>query len=171
MKRSLRAAFYVGPLLAWMALIFWLSTGHGSSQHTTLLIERVLRRLSPAFLASLNAYQLDCLDYALRKSAHFVEYLFLTLLAFRAMQYGRPRLRGRVFLGALLLGVLYAASDEIHQVFVRDRSPAVRDVLIDSSGAAFALLLLLVWFGLKGVERSLRDERRKTVDERRKDEG
>jgi len=39
--------------------------------------------------------------------------------------------------------VLFAVSDEFHQQFVPGRGPQVRDVFIDSSGAALGLLLCL----------------------------
>jgi len=38
----------------------------------------------------------------------------------------------------------YAASDEFHQLFVPSREASVLDVLIDTAGAVFALLL--IWF-------------------------
>jgi len=43
---------------------------------------------------------------------------------------------------ALAIVFAYAASDELHQVFVPTRTPLVSDVLIDTSGGAVALLLL-----------------------------
>jgi VanZ family protein len=48
------------------------------------------------------------------------------------------RLAGR----ALLWVMLYAATDEFHQLFVPSREAAVTDVLIDTAGGALALCLL-----------------------------
>ena len=42
---------------------------------------------------------------------------------------------------ALIYVFFYAASDEIHQAFVPNRGPAVRDVMIDTSGGIFAMLV------------------------------
>jgi len=42
---------------------------------------------------------------------------------------------------ALLLVVLYAATDEFHQLFVPNRQASVIDVLIDSTGAFIGLLV------------------------------
>ncbi len=39
---------------------------------------------------------------------------------------------------------LYACSDEFHQSFVPGRGPAFRDVLIDTSGGAFAYIVTSV---------------------------
>ena len=42
---------------------------------------------------------------------------------------------------AWVVGTLYAASDEIHQLFVPGRSGQLRDVLLDSDGVAAGILL------------------------------
>ena len=42
---------------------------------------------------------------------------------------------------AWVVGTLYAASDEIHQLFVPGRSGQLRDVLLDSAGVAAGILL------------------------------
>jgi VanZ family protein len=43
---------------------------------------------------------------------------------------------------ALALAALYAAGDEIHQVFVPSRQCSIWDVLLDTTGAAIDLLCL-----------------------------
>ena len=62
------------------------------------------------------------------------EYAILGALLYRAL--------GRV-LPSLALGILYAASDELHQNFVRGRHPSPFDVAFDACGVALGLLLLL----------------------------
>ena len=44
---------------------------------------------------------------------------------------------------SLLTGVLYAISDEVHQSFVPGRGPSVQDVLIDSLGVIFGILVVI----------------------------
>jgi VanZ family protein len=66
---------------------------------------------------------------------HLAEYAVLGALVARALRAGgRPP--ARVFAGALLLGSLYGASDELHQAFVPDRHADVRDWAADTAGAA-----------------------------------
>ena len=72
-------------------------------------------------------------DLVLRKCAHVTEYAVLAFLLVRAIGREAP---------ALLLGVLYAASDELHQAFVRGRHASPIDVAIDTVGL---LLGLLAW--------------------------
>ena len=46
---------------------------------------------------------------------------------------------------AFLVGALYAASDELHQRFVSGRSGEIKDVLLDSSGVAFGILISVLF--------------------------
>ncbi len=72
---------------------------------------------------------------SLDKLVHLAEYAVLGALLARALRAGgRPA--ARVFAGALLLGSLYGASDELHQAFVPKRTAEVRDWAADSAGAA-----------------------------------
>ena len=45
---------------------------------------------------------------------------------------------------SLLVGILYAISDEIHQKFVPGRSCQITDVMIDSLGVTLGIFLLLM---------------------------
>jgi VanZ family protein len=69
-------------------------------------------------------------DTVLRRGAHLTEYAILGALLLRALR--RP-------LPALGAGILYAASDELHQHFVRGRHGSPLDVLLDSLGVAVGL--------------------------------
>ena len=69
-------------------------------------------------------------DLVLRKLAHAAEYAILGALLLRTL--------GQV-LPALALGIAYAASDELHQHFVRGRTGASLDVLIDAVGVAIGV--------------------------------
>ncbi len=71
-------------------------------------------------------------DTILRKGAHLAEYAVLGGLLYRAL--GREGL-------ALAAGIAYAATDELHQHFVRGRHAAFRDVAIDAAGVLAGLLL------------------------------
>ena len=68
------------------------------------------------------------------KALHFVEYAGLAVLLGRAF-LGEGTSPGRAFLAAVVVASLYAASDEIHQICVPGREPALRDWLAGSIGA------------------------------------
>jgi VanZ family protein len=73
-------------------------------------------------------------DTILRKGAHLTEYAVLGGLLYRAL--GREAL-------ALTAGIAYAATDELHQHFVRGRHASPVDVAIDAVGVAVGMLLWL----------------------------
>jgi VanZ family protein len=156
--RTLLALFYIGPLILWMAFIFVMSTDLGNVKHSQGLLIRVLQSIAPSFLETLSNYQLHRLDYVIRKLGHFSEYMVLTMLAVRAIQFGRPALKVSSLIGALALSVGFALSDELHQRFVLSRSPSMRDVMIDSFGSAVCMLCILAWFSVKGIERRLHNQ-------------
>jgi VanZ family protein len=72
-------------------------------------------------------------DLLLRKAAHMTEYAILGALLLRAL--GRE-------LPAFLVGVAYAATDEIHQHFVEGRHASALDVALDAVGVAVGIFLL-----------------------------
>ena len=73
-------------------------------------------------------------DTVLRKCAHVTEYAILGALLYRAL--GREAL-------ALAIGIAYAATDELHQHFVRGRHASPVDVAIDAVGVALGMLVWL----------------------------
>lgn len=70
-------------------------------------------------------------DLVLRKLAHLAEYAVLGALLARALTRLWP---------TLALGVAYAASDELHQVFVPGRQGSPLDVALDGVGVALGAL-------------------------------
>lgn len=85
----------------------------------------------------------------LRKIAHFTEFASLGLvLAWLAVLLGKP------WRYLFFAGVLAASADEIIQMFVPGRGPAVLDVLIDTSGLLTGMLLLKIGYLLFTVYQS-----------------
>ena len=76
-------------------------------------------------------------DTVLRKGAHVAEYAVLGALLYRAVGREAP---------ALAVGLAYAATDELHQHFVRGRHASPVDVAIDGVGVALGML---VWLRLR----------------------
>ncbi|EKE04954.1 MAG: phosphotransbutyrylase [uncultured bacterium] len=73
-------------------------------------------------------------DFILKKTAHIIEYGVLATLLYRAMINSGVEKKKSMWL-AVIIAVLYGITDEVHQSFTPGRGPAVRDVLIDTSGA------------------------------------
>jgi VanZ family protein len=132
------------PVLLWMALIFSFSSDKESYRHSSLLFEPLMRWLFP----HMPPATIEELHHVFRKTCHLAEYALLAWLVWRAVR--QPAKNGSrpwnwTEAGfALSVVFAYAASDELHQVFVPTRSALVSDVLIDTSGGA--AMLLLLWF-------------------------
>lgn len=79
----------------------------------------------------------------IRKLAHFSIYTVLGITTMCHMStYSISKYKE--IEGSLSIGVLYAISDEIHQLFVPGRSGQVRDVFIDTFGVIFGICLVLL---------------------------
>jgi VanZ family protein len=70
------------------------------------------------------------------KSAHFLAYAVLGATVVRALAGGRPAAMtaGRIALAAFV-ATLYGASDEVHQMFVPNRTPELLDLAADAAGS------------------------------------
>lgn len=140
--------------IGWMILIFCFSSQNGlaSSKNSDGLsgwIVRHVLEMGPTEAGETVWKQcLSVASYCVRKVAHMTEYAVLSaLLSLLLRTYAHPLWRHCMigFLGA----VVYAASDEFHQLFVSGRSGQMLDVGIDSMGA-FAgglVLFLCLFFG------------------------
>ncbi len=121
-------------VLLWMACLFFLShqpvdqSDHLSSGISDAIIS-ALSNILP-----LEAVDMGTVNHIVRKNAHFFAYLILGLLVINAAKHSNIHGYRRLGL-ALLVCILFAASDEVHQLFVPGRGGQVKDVLIDSSGA------------------------------------
>lgn len=70
-------------------------------------------------------------------------YLGLGILTINALRRNGTKGYKRIVF-ALPICILYAASDEIHQIFVPGRAAQVKDVFIDSAGASVGILMYWV---------------------------
>ncbi|MGA3267054.1 MAG: VanZ family protein [Verrucomicrobiota bacterium] len=132
------------PALVWMALIFTASADTKSYQHSSWLVEPLLRWLFP----HMPEEEIQAIHHFLRKCAHSVEYAVLAALLWRALRNTVNRVLRpwdwRVAGLTLSLVFLYAASDEFHQIFVPTRTARVTDVLIDTAGGAAGLFIIWI---------------------------
>lgn len=142
MRQFLR---YWLPVLAWMSLIFLLSSDVGSANNTSRLIEPFLRWLIP----NISPGAVVKAHFFIRKPGHLSEYGVLGLLLWRAARQTRLGASGQIpwktAVAALVLSAAYAATDEFHQSFVPTRTPSVRDVMIDTSGSLLSLSIICTW--------------------------
>lgn len=159
--------------LIWMAVIFGFSAQNGEQSAGTSgkVVDQVAPLIIPNYDDLSVPQQLakkESLTYFVRKFSHFSEYAVLGFLVSLALPFDRMKRLHSVLI-AFGFCVLYAISDEIHQIFSGGRTPAVKDVLIDSSGGLMGVLFacLLLWFAAKVA---LRRKNRKMKGQKKKDE-
>ena len=86
-------------------------------------------------------YEANSIHYYVRKAAHMTEYFLLAVaVSFPLYVYGVRGVWLMLLAGLVCVG--FAGLDEYHQSFVADRTPAVKDVGIDSIGAFIGILLV-----------------------------
>lgn len=121
-------------VILWMALIFYLShqPAMESNSLSTGIVERIIAVIDRV------TFDIDIdtgyFNFFIRKSAHFFTYLILGMLVFNALTSSGMRGLRRFFI-ALAVCILFAVSDEVHQLFIPGRAGQVRDVMIDTAGA------------------------------------
>jgi VanZ family protein len=102
------------PVLVWAGVIFYLSS-----------------------LPIIQGPAIKPLDFVLKKTAHVTEYAVLFFLLNRALKPNKNH-----YQTAFLIGLFYAFTDEIHQIFTPGRGASLRDVLVfDAFGLILSWLL------------------------------
>lgn len=145
-------------VVLWMGLIFYLSAQVADqsaklSFGVTQFFINLLHTVFPGIHIDIQT-----LGFVVRKLAHFLCYLVLGLLVLNA--FGKSGVKGyKRFLFSAIVCILYAASDEIHQLYVPGRGGQIRDVLIDSFGAGTGFILYIAI----GKLHALKKERKNKV--------
>lgn len=127
------------PVLIWLGLIFVCSTDLMSAEHTSRIIGPILRWFNPG----ISALSIARAQFFVRKAGHVSEYAILATLFWRGLRGGSAWTTklSILFVIALLVCAVFAASDEFHQSFVPSRTSSTRDVMIDIAGAFIGLTI------------------------------
>ena len=143
MKKTIFAVL----LVLWMGFIFSMSCENAEeSSNTSGQTIKVVLSTVPEFEKQPEEVKkniIEELQFIVRKSAHFIGYMILGILASGLiLYYGNIN---KKYLLAFLICVIYAISDEIHQLFVPGRAGQVRDVLIDSAGSLLGIIIVMTF--------------------------
>ncbi|MBP3626901.1 MAG: VanZ family protein [Clostridia bacterium] len=132
--------------LAIMILIFSMSSQVAKVSNKTSggLIEKVLNVVYPNF-ENLQTEEKENIisnfQYVVRKTAHFSIYFALGICVLMSIiTYCNLRLYVRIVLSGIIC-IIYAASDELHQLYVAGRSCELFDVFIDAIGSILGILI------------------------------
>lgn len=91
--------------------------------------------------------------FYVRKSAHFTLYFILGLLIISFLREFIP-LDKKTIIITVILVLIYACSDEIHQMFIPGRSGELRDVLIDTLGG---LIGSTIYYQISKIRRNIHE--------------
>ncbi len=134
--------------IMWMILIFSMSAKPADeSTDISIAFGRIYCELFyPGYSEMTEEEQFftaEDIDHPLRKAAHVTEFAVLGVLV--SLSAGELLSdRKKQFSTALVISVLYAATDELHQLFVPGRSAEVRDVLIDGGGVLAGVVITAI---------------------------
>lgn len=116
----------------WMLLIFLMSSFDATkSANQSNFIVNIINNI-------FKIENIELLSFIIRKLAHFTEYLILGFLTINMLNKNDI---SKKYLLSILICIIYATSDEIHQIFVPGRACQIRDVLIDSIGSITGVYL------------------------------
>ena len=139
--------------LAIMISIFSFSTQEASESANTSkeFISKIAKTFTKDFETLPIEKQEEIISnyqFLTRKTAHFS--LFLTLGFFvllSVITYEKIKFKVRIFI-SFIISTIYAASDEIHQLFVAGRSGEVRDFFIDVCGCVLGIVIGIIVYKL-----------------------
>lgn len=83
------------------------------------------------------------IEKVIRKIAHYSIYTLVGILLMALMSTYKIKELDRIAI-SMIIGVIYAATDEIHQAFVPGRGPLVTDVILDSMGVLTGICIVLL---------------------------
>ncbi len=145
MKKIVRILSFL-PAVTWMVLIFSFSAAPAveSSETSDGISYKIVKVMAALPFLDWEEEELEekaeTLHVPIRKAAHFSEYALLAVLWVIPLGCMTKTNKKRMIV-ALLLCIMYAVSDEIHQLFVPGRDGNIKDVLIDTAGAGFGILV------------------------------
>mgnify|MGYP001061325517 FL=1 len=127
-------------IFIWMITIFMFSAQNGdeSSELSQGFLRTFILRFTPD---NISEDIVNMMEYIIRKCAHMTEYAVFGILVFYQIKLYRlfEKEWNRIVM-AVICVMIYASTDEIHQLFVGGRSGRFTDVLIDTAGGFIGIL-------------------------------
>jgi len=132
------------PSLIWMGVIAVESTAWLSASNTGRFLYPICH-----YLFGVTREHFPVWNFYVRKTGHFVGYFTMSFLLFRSWramlpQFGRGPWALRWSWVAWLMTTFIASMDEWHQTFIPGRTGTVHDVILDSSAAVVAQIVLFL---------------------------
>lgn len=134
-------------VILWMLIVFYFShqqgTGSSSTSKKVSTIIVNIFDIKHEMQTEQKNELIEKIEPYIRKLAHFTIYAVGGILIINCMYVYGEKYKKTV-LSASGIGIFYAITDEIHQLFVNGRSGKVTDVIIDSIGIFTGIVAYLI---------------------------
>ena len=142
---------YTILLIIWLLIIFVFSNQNGtiSGGNSSGIIYSTLDIIYNIFnISKDNIYEvLSIIHNPIRECAHVFEYFVLAFLTFKTLE--SFNVKENKYIITILFCFLSASLDEIHQLFIADRSFEYYDILMDTLGSMLMLLFIKIFKDMK----------------------
>lgn len=134
--------FFIFALAAVLLLVFIFHNSAQNGADSSAASDKVTK-IAGDILDSVGIeHEPEKLSHFIRKDAHFTEFFLLSLTLFYAIYFFKGNKRVSAILPPILCAIVASIDEFIVQRATEGRSPQILDVLIDFSGALFAVLIL-----------------------------
>lgn len=143
---------YLCILILWMGVIFVFSNQNAevsenvSDGFTSKVVDTVASVKKDESIKENKKEIIEDSRFFIRKTAHFSLYLVLGILIYLNVKDVK---KINPIIISLMFCILYACSDEIHQMFINERTAKVLDILIDTTGSLTGILLIYLFSSKK----------------------
>ena len=152
MNTKFKVITWLAIAIIWMGVIFNFSSmdtneSNGKSVKTIdTILEKTFEITNKVKITDTDSHSLAIelsqkLNRPLRKVAHASIYFVLGILLIIFLKFCHVK---KYYLYSLIISFLYACTDEIHQLFIPGRSGRPIDVLIDTSGSLFGIIIYYI---------------------------
>ena len=128
-------------VLAWTLLILWMLFIFIMSSFNGVMSSNQSGSIAVLIYNIFNISDTEKVSFIVRKCAHVSEFFILGILVINLVSKYNVK---HIYFISFIFCVLYASSDEFHQLFVPGRSGQVTDVFIDMIGVVLGLLLVFL---------------------------
>lgn len=144
-------------MIIWLLIIFLFSAQESDKSLNTsehVIIKTVETIKGEKLTEKEKDILIDKFLFIVRKSAHFFLYFILGIFVFFIAKnvWGLTRTS---FIYTIIFCLIYACSDELHQLFISGRTARILDVLIDTSGSLLSTFILFTLHIIKNRIKSI----------------
>ena len=153
-QKSLR----FGPLIVALLIGIVGGTTLGRYENSWALIRRTLDLLGAELstpLADPQVASMYQINLVFRRLSHVFVYMILTLTLVRAFQFGRVHLRPWAILSSIVIAFLFTFIEAFVRLHSEARHFRWDHFLINGVGIILATIAVLLFFGVKSLERTL----------------